>query len=94
MSNDRFAKEFLVQYGCVTDHDAYEHLRVSIEVDKAFPETRGIVHLNGRPIGIVEYIDKKQFRAVRYQNTKEVELGVYKKLGLATAKIITDLLPA
>lgn len=89
-SNQRFAKEFLIQYGCITDHDAYEHLRVSVEVDKNSPETKGEVFLNGFPVGTVEFISKHKYQAIRYNGSTKIERGVYKKLGRAISSIITD----
>lgn len=90
MAKKKFGNEYEIQYECVLDHNAYEYLRVSIEVDRANPTTRGVVCLNGRPIGLVEYLGKRRFKATRNGPT---ELGEFKDLGLAAAKIITDVLP-
>ena len=92
MARIKFAKEFQVQYGCVIDHDAYNSLRISIEVDKESPETKGEVFLNGHAVGIVEFLGKKQFRATRYKGEKRVKLGEFPELGKAAAGIISDFI--
>ena len=92
MASKKFAKDYQIQYECVMDHDAYNFLRVSIEVDRARPETHGEVCLNGVPVGLIEYIGKKQFKATRYQGKERVNLGEFSILGRAAAAIITDFI--
>lgn len=94
MARKKFANEFQIQYGCVIDHDAYNWFRVSIEVDQEHPETRGEVFLNGHPVGLVEFLGKKQFRATRYKGEKKVKLGEFPALGKAAAGIISDFITA
>jgi hypothetical protein len=94
MARNRFANDFQIQYGCVIDHDTYNSLRVSIEVDRENPETRGEVFLNGHAIGTVEFLGKKRFHATRYNGEKRVTLGEFKELGRAAAGIISDFITA
>lgn len=75
-----------IQYGVVKDHGIYEHLRVSIEVDDATPTT-GIVYLNGKTVGSIEYVGKKKFRAAR---TKTGIIGEFTDLGRAAASVISE----
>ncbi len=95
MTRPKFAKEYQIQYGCILDHDTYNFLRVSIESDTESPETKGEVFLNGKPVGTIEYIGKKQFLATRYVGmgkNKMVKVGEFKEMGRATAAIISDFI--
>jgi hypothetical protein len=92
MARSKFANEFQIQYGCVIDHDVYNSLRVSIEVDRDTPESRGEVFLNGRAVGLVEFLGKKRFHATRYKGEKRVKIGEFAELGKAAASIISDFI--
>jgi hypothetical protein len=77
-----------IQYGVVKDHSLYENIQVSIEVHQDRPTT-GLVFLNGREVGQVEYVGKKNYRVVRHD--KSVIEG-FKELGKATAAVISDVI--
>lgn len=47
-----FGNEYEILYDTIRDHDTYGSLRVSLEVDRTLTD-RCVVHLNGRPIGVV-----------------------------------------
>ena len=79
----------IIQYGVVKDHGIYEHFHVSIEVNNDAPTT-GIVILNGREIGAVEFIGKKQFEARRKINNGLIYVATCKTVGKAAAAVISD----
>ena len=80
-----------VQYGVVKDHGVYEHFNVSIEVHDDAPDI-GVVFLNGKEVGQVRHLGKKQFESLR-QNISTNTLqstGIFKTVGKAAAGVISE----
>ena len=86
----RFGDHY-IQYGVVKDHGIYEHLHVSIEVTDATPNT-GIVILNGKEIGTIEVVGKRQYEARRKVDDKLIPLATFKNVGRAAAKVVSDFI--
>lgn len=76
-----------VQYGVVKNHGVYENLQVSIEVHDDTP-TVGNVFLNGKEVGSIEFVGKKNYRVTRHN--KQVIEGI-KELGKATVAVLSDV---
>lgn len=80
-----------IQYGVVKDHGIYEHLHVSIEVSNEIPTT-GVVILNGREIGTIEVVGKRQYEARRKVNDTLMPLATFKNVGRAAARVVSDFI--
>jgi hypothetical protein len=80
-----------IQYGVVKDHGIYEHLHVSIEVAPDIPNT-GVVFLNGKEIGTIEVVGKRQYEARRKVNDTLTPLATFKTVGKAAARVVTDFI--
>jgi hypothetical protein len=76
-----------VQYGVIKDHGVYENIQVSVEVHAERP-TIGVVFLNGKEVGTVEYMAKKHYKITRHDSTV---IDGFKELGKATAAVISDV---
>jgi len=79
-----------VRYDALIDHNAYEYLRVTIEVPRD-QLVKAIVNLRGMPVGEMILMDTG-ILAVRYGKKNRKKLGIFDNVGLAAASIITDLL--
>lgn len=77
-----------IQYGVVKNHGVYENFQVSVEVHASKP-TIGLVFLNGKHVGEVEYVAKKHYKIKRHDNTI---IDGFKELGKATAAVISDVI--
>jgi hypothetical protein len=79
-----------VRYETLIDHNAYEYLRVTIDVPRNQKE-KAIVLLRGKEVGELNLIGNK-ILAIRYGKKNKKKVGTFEDVGLATASIITDLL--
>jgi hypothetical protein len=101
-----FNNEYQILYDTIRDHDVYNYLKVSLEVDRGMDNV-AVVWLNGKPIGAITIIDHKykalrkdtmgEFAIVtaRTDTHDEVMRGTYlgrlfDTVGQATAAIISD----
>ncbi len=79
-----------ILYDIVTDHDIYEYLRITIEVPRG-QTSRAIVTLRGREVGEI-VVHGKEYVPFRYTPKSKRKLPSTTTVGLAAAKIITNLL--
>lgn len=84
-----------VRYGVAIDHDAYRYLRLGLEIANG-QNTVGVVTLAAMPVGEIVTTDHKTFKAYRYKTVrnkvKKISVGKADSVGLAMAKVISDLL--
>jgi hypothetical protein len=86
--------EYEIQYDTIIDHDAYQFLRISLEVPRD-NKTTAIVVLNGKNIGVIRSIaqgKKTLFIGYRLINNQEILIShpPAKAIGKIAAAIISD----
>jgi hypothetical protein len=87
--------DYEIQYDTVIDHDAYQYLRISLEVPRTDPSIAFVV-LNGKNIGIIRSLKqgrKTLFIGYRYTSTGDetiLRIEPSKTIGKIAAAIISD----
>jgi hypothetical protein len=92
-----FGNDYQIQYDTVLDHDTYNWLRVSFEVDRGNND-KAVLVLNGKEIGIIMTIRDESGRFMGFHAYRKNEdpsaapLGssLFNELGHAAAAIITN----
>lgn len=99
LKKERFGNVFEICYDTVIDHDAYQFLRISLEVPRDNKEVATVV-LNGKDVGRIQVVranptNRKSrvlgFDAFRLSDGGEVYRGRSPKLGMAVSWVITDV---
>lgn len=100
LAKKMFHGRYEIRYDTLIDHDAYNFLRISIEVPRDQSD-ECLVVLNGKEVGLIVVANKingkaKTFHAYRYiqkaknKIAKQKVKGEFDNVGRATASIISD----
>ena len=95
-----FHGRYEIRYDTLIDHDAYNFLRISIEVPRE-QTNQCLVVLNGQEVGLIEVASihkgkAKTFHAWRYVKKQKDKIvkqklkGEFENVGRATAAVISD----